>query len=110
MTTILDAIKSVTLYPLPSRTIEQIAVRRGCALSDEATQERLTGTAYNLAKADVLKWLASAPNVSQGGQSYSFTEEQRQQFRNEANALYKEFDADDSATAKPIYGYKGSRL
>lgn len=110
MTTILDAIKSVTLYPLPSRTIEQIAVRMGCALNDEATQERLTGTAYNLAKADVLKWLASAPNVSQGGQSYSFTEEQRQQFRNEANALYREFGADDSATAKPIYGYKGSRL
>lgn len=110
MTTILEAIKSVTLYPLPSRTIEQIAVRRGCSLSDEATQEKLTGIEYNLAKADILKWLANAPNVTQGGQSYSFTEEQRQQFRNEANALYKEYGADDSAIAKPIYGYKGSRL
>ena len=110
MTTILEAIKSVTLYPLPSRTIEQIAVRRGCSLTDEATPERLTGIEYNLAKADILKWLANAPDVTQGGQSYSFTEEQRQQFRNEANALYKEFGADDSAIAKPIYGYKGSRL
>ena len=110
MTTILEAIKSVTLYPLPSRTIEQIAVRRGCSLSDEATQERLTGIEYNLAKADILQWLANAHNVTQGGQSYSFTEEQRQQFRNEANALYKEYGADDSAIAKPIYGYKGSRL
>lgn len=110
MATILEAIKSVTLFPLPSRTIEQIAVRRGCTLTEEATQERLAGAEYNLAKADVLKWLANAPNVSQGGQSYSLTEEQRQQFRNEANALYKEFGADDNATAKPIYGYKGSRL
>lgn len=110
MTTILDAIKGVTLYPLPSRTIEQAAVRRGCDLTEEATQDRLIGAAYNLTKADILKWLASAPNVSQGGQSYSFTEEQRQQFRNEANALYREFGADDSSVTKPLYGYKGSRL
>ena len=110
MTTILDALKAVTLYPLPSRTIEQVAARRGCSLTDEANQERLTGAEFNLAKADILKWLADAPNVTQGGQSYSFTAEQRQQFRNEANTLYKEFGADDSASAKPIYGYKGSRL
>lgn len=55
-------------------------------------------------------WLSLAPNVTQGGQSYSFSDEQRLQFRNQANSLYKEFAADDSATPKPVYGYKGSRL
>ena len=56
-------------------------------------------------------WLSVAPDVSQGGQSYSFTDEQRKQFRNRANSLYDDFGASDEAgTPKPIYGYKGSRL
>lgn len=100
------------MYPLPSRTLDEIAARRGCSLSDEASQEVLSGAVFNLSKADVLMWLSRAPDVSQGGQSYSFTDEQRKQLRNEAKALYAEFAADDTgATAnKPIYGYKGSRL
>lgn len=109
MATILNALIGITLYPLPNRTVEEIAVRRGVCLTDEATQEKLTSKAYNLAKADVLKWLSFAPDVTQGGQSYSFTDEQRLQFRNQANSLYKDFAADDNTT-KPIYGYKGSRL
>lgn len=98
------------MYPTPSLMLEGISARRGLALSEEATQERLGSGAYNLAKADLLMWLSLAPNVSQGGQSYSFSEDQRQQFRNEANALYKQFAADDSAPRKPKYGYKGSRI
>ncbi len=110
MATIQNALIGITLYPLPSRTIQEIAARRGITLSDDATQEALKGKAYNLAKADLLMWLSFAPNVTQGGQSYSFSEDQRLQFRNQANSLYKEFAEDGSATQKPIYGYKGSRL
>jgi hypothetical protein len=110
MATIQEVLKGVSLYPIPSATLQSIASRRGCALSDEATQETLSGAIYNLAKADLLMWLSLAPSVSQGGQNYSFIDEQRQQFRNEANGLYKEFAADDSAPQKPLYGYKGSRL
>jgi len=110
MATIQEALKSVTMYPIPSATLQSIAARRGCALSDEATQETLSGADFNLAKADLLMWLSLAPNVAQGGQNYSFTDEQRQQFRNEANGLYADFAADDSAQTKPLYGYKGSRL
>lgn len=110
MATIQNALIGITLYPLPSRTIEEIAARRGCSLSEQATQDVLSSRTFNLAKADLLMWLSLAPNVTQGGQSYSFSDEQRLQFRNQANSLYKEFAADDSATPKPVYGYKGSRL
>lgn len=111
MATILNSLIGFTMYPLPSRTIEGIAARRGCSLSGEATREVLSSKVYNLCKADLLMWLALAPNVTQGGQSYSFSDEQRLQFRNQANSLYQQFAADDSMeTEKPIYGYKGSRL
>lgn len=105
-----DALKGINAYPIPQRTIEEIALRRGCALSDEMTRESLTGAPFNLAKADLLIWLSLAPNITQGGISYSFTDEQRTKFRNQANDLYRDFGNDDLGASKPSYGYKGNRL
>ena len=111
MANIQDVLTGITMYPIPSRTLNGISARRGVTLSQEATQEVIGSAGFNLCKADILMWLSLAPNVTQGGQSYSFTDDQRQQFRNQANGLYREFSADDdSAAQKPIYGYKGNRL
>ena len=97
METVLEALKGINAYPVPPRTIQRIAEKRGIVLQDEV--------------ADLLQWLSEAPNVSQGGQSYTFSDGQRTQLRNRANSLYKDFGADKEAgNPKPIYGYKGSRL
>lgn len=109
METILESLKSVNAYPVPLRTLVEIAERRGLSLTSEATQAELRGKNYKLATADLLLWLSLAPNISQGGQSYSFTDEQRQQFRNRANALFDEF-GEETSSAGITYGYKGSRL
>ena len=107
--TVLEALKSITAYPVPLRTLVETAERRGLSLSDEATQETLKGKAFNLSKADTRLWLSLAPNVTQGGQSYSFTDEQRTEFKNRAYKLFNEFE-DEAVKPKLIYGYKGSRL
>lgn len=109
METILESLKSVNAYPVPLRTLVEIAERRGLSLTAEATQGDLCGKAYSLATADLLLWLSLAPNITQGGQSYSFTDEQRQQFRNRANALFNEF-GEETSSVQPTFGYKGSRL
>lgn len=109
METILESLKSINAYPVPLRTLVEIAERRGLSLTSEATQADLRGKNYKLATADLLLWLSLAPNISQGGQSYSFTDEQRQQFRNRANALFDEF-GEETSSVQPTYGYKGSRL
>ena len=109
METILESLKSVNAYPVPLRTLVEIAERRGLSLTSEATQADLRGKDYKLATADLLLWLSRAPNISQGGQSYSFTDEERQQFRNRANALFDEF-GEETSSVQPTYGYKGSRL
>ena len=109
METILESLKGVNAYPVPLRTLVEIAERRGLSLTSEATQAVLRGKDYKLATADLLLWLSLAPNISQGGQSYSFTDEQRQQFRNRANALFDEF-GEETSSVQPTYGYKGSRL
>ncbi len=109
METVLETLKGISAYPVPLRTFAETAELRGLSLEETATQEVMVGKAYKLAKADLFLWLAFAPNITQGGQSYSFTDEQRQQFRNQAKALYDEC-GEVSAATKPIYGYKGSRL
>lgn len=109
MATVQESLKSVNAYPVPLRTLVEVAEARGLSLTEDATKEVLDSEAYNLAVADLLLWLSIAPNISQGGQSYSFSEEQRTQLRNRANALFAKY-GDDGAASKPIYGYKGSRL
>ena len=109
METVLETLKGVSAYPVPLRTLVETAELWGLSLSETATQAIMVSKAYKLAKADLLLWLSLAPNITQGGQSFSFTDEQRQQFRNQAKALYDEC-GEVSAATKPIYGYKGSRL
>ena len=110
MATVVESLKSVNAYPVPLRTLVETAEKRGLDLDKPATAEVLKGKEYNLAKADLYLWLSLAPDVSQGGQAFSFTDEQRTRLRNQAKALYAEFEPDGSASQKPVYGYKGSRL
>lgn len=109
--TILEQLQGVNAYPLPVVTLRGIAVARGLDPDETAYQDTLQGKTFNLAVADVLMWLSFAPDVSQGGQSYSFTDEQRQQFRSRAKALYAAYGDDEASKGSGVvYGYKGSRL
>lgn len=110
MLTILDALKAITMYPIPKSTIEEVVTRRGGDLSAAAPATTLNSEWFNLAKADLLVWLTFAPNISQGGQSYSLTDEQRKFYRKEADKLYRKFGESEKATQAVKYGYKGSKL
>lgn len=109
--TVLDSLRGISMYPIPQRTLIDAAERWGLALDSEATQEVLQSRAFNLALAALLLWLSFAPEITQGGQSYSFTDEQRLQLRNRARALQDQYMNEQEAQQnKPVYGYKGSRL
>lgn len=107
--TVIESLRGVNAYPIPERTIERTVLLRGLDASATITADVLRSHAYRLAEADLQMWLANAPDVSQGGQSYGFTDEQRQQLRNSARAIYRE-EGEDDASAKTTYGYKGDRL
>lgn len=106
--TTLDALKGVNSYPIPLRTLQEVSERRGLSLDEEATIDVLQSTAYNLALAELMMWLSYAPSISQGGQSYSFTDDQRLQFRNRASELRDMYGETPRGNAR--FGYKGSRL
>ena len=107
--TYLDALKSINAYPIPLRTLMETAERRDLSVTAEATQEVLQSKAYRLAKADLLLWLSIAPDISQGGQSFSFTNEQRKDFKRQAQGIYDVLEPSQNA-GRVTYGYKGSRL
>jgi len=109
MATLLTSLQSVNAYPVPQSFIETAAAKRGLDLEEEITRDALNSKEYRLVYADLLMWLSEAPNISQGGQSYSFDNEQRLKFRNEALAIYGELEDEDNAP-KATYGYKGSRI
>lgn len=102
---VVDVLRSVNAYPIPQYTLMAIAEARGLSPQSEVMPEH--SKALTLAKGDVYKWLALAPDVSQGGQSFSFTDEQRTRFMQMAQQMYAEAGEVRKTT---IYGYKGSRL
>ena len=108
MATILDALKGINSYPVPLRTLTEIAERRGVSLTTVTDATVLRGRDFNLCRADVLLWPSYAPNIAQGGQNYSFTDEQRTDLRNRAYELYDELEEENAPKTK--FGYKGSRL
>ena len=110
MVTIAEALRGLNAYPIPERTIVGLATARGLLLDDDATREALRGRAYRLTCADLLVWLSQAPFVSQGGQSYTFSSEQRTTMRAQASAIYSELGEKDALNVRPSYGYKGTNL
>lgn len=107
--TVLDSLRTINAYPVPQQVVEAMAVGRGLQPDASLSPDLVRSPEYRLAKADLLMWLSGAPDVTQEGISYSFTDEQRGGFRISASAIYAECgDAEDKSGT--IYGYKGDRL
>ena len=111
--TTLEAIQAqTTAYPLPPQAIEAWALYWGLDTTQEATQKVMQSQTYRLVKADAWDWLATAPNITQGGQSYSFTDEERTLFRQRAQTIRNSvtLEPEEQQEGGTIYGYKGSIL
>lgn len=107
--TLLQALKSLTIYPIPSATLQSIAEGSGISTEEEATQDLLNSPEMKRATAKVYLFLVTAPNVSQNGISYSFTASERRAFQKMARSLLEEIGEDTSSLGGK-YGYMGSRL
>lgn len=110
MLTAFEALLAVSAYPIPARVIKATALKRAVDL-EGAADDVINTNSYRLALADLYVWLYFAPNVSQGGQSYTFTEEQRRWWRRKAMDIYEELEDEDALSAlKTQYGYMGTKM
>lgn len=104
--TILEALKSVSNYPVPARTLTRIAAGRDLNLSTEITKDILGSREYQYAEADVMMWLSKAPTISEAGVTFTFSQTERDRFRREAASIFAEL----GETRRTPYGYKGDTL
>lgn len=103
--TIQEALRSITNYPIPQRTLQRVAAGAGYLLDDVITAEEISSPPFKIAEARLKLWLASAPNISEGGVSFSFSESERRQLRSEAESILSE-----EGLQGPRHGYKGEYL
>lgn len=107
--TVAESLRSLNSYPVPSLTLQDIAESRGLVLTDEVTTEMRGGKSLRLAKADVYKWLSTAPNISQSGITYTFTDAEKRMFRDQADDIYTDLN-ELNPSGSGRYGYKGESL
>lgn len=106
--TTLQSLKSISAYPIPSTTLQDIV--EGCGLQADAdlTTEMRSSVEFIRAKARVYAYLVTAPNVSQNGISFNFTSEERKCFKKIAKDLLTGIGDDIAGLGLGVqYGYMG---
>ena len=101
-----ESLKSLTAYPVPATTLVNIAEEAGIEPEATADAQLRASRGFKKAKALLYFFLAEAPNVSQGGISYSFSEDERSRFKKRAEAILKDI-AEEDPTMVAAGGYIG---
>lgn len=105
--TLSEYLRGLTNYPVSEEALQSILGTRGLGGKSEIDSDQLR----YLVTADLYRWLSTAPDISQGGQSYSLSDFAREYYRRRANELYRAGDEPESVLEEhPRYGYKGERL
>lgn len=86
---IVTALLNSLSFPLTIPQVEVIAVSRELDLESEYTTEVAKSREFLLSKADAMKLMILAPNVSEGGVSISYSD--RKLMMSLANAIYSKY-------------------
>ena len=101
-----NAIKAMSSYPIPAATIENIIGEAGLDAEADITKDVRASNEFKKAKALTYAFLAEAPNIKQGGISYTFSEDERSRFAKKSNSILAELGEDAAGTDIPC-GYIG---
>lgn len=86
--TTLNALKNSVNYPLEDAQVEPLLIKRGIDASADYTIEIANSREYELAYADVLRFVVTMVNLSQGG---SVTQAGVKALAGTANAIYRKY-------------------
>lgn len=101
-----ELLRSINSYPIPANVIAEAGIKYDVDTEADATPEILQSPGYQLCKADIYEYLASAPNISQNGISFSFSQDQREMFLSISSSIKKEQGVEDPVSGQG-YGYMG---
>lgn len=101
--TILEALQSVTNYPVPVNAVEKACIDRALTSSTTYTLAIGQSQGFKLALADLYMWIVSAWNVSE--QNISLSKNDIDSFFSQANKIYADYD--DPNFSGNVYGFIG---
>lgn len=98
--TVLEAIKEAIGYPISDNRAKMTLIKRGLTGTDEVSRAILNGKPFELATADLIFWLITAVDISEGGVSISLSD--KKSLKEFASGLYSKWGETDHsrATAK----------
>lgn len=102
--TIRESLLALSPYPIPADFLESVGTGIGVDLDDGVGD--VDAKVIYRAKARVYFFLATTPNVSEGGVSISFNANDKSIFLSMARR-YAELAGEESLVPGPAYGYKG---
>lgn len=97
--TILEAIKESVGYPVSDKRAEMALLKRGLTKTEDATEAVLNSKNFELATADLIVWIVTTANVSEGGVSISKGD--TSELRNIASGIYQKWGVKDSTKQQP---------
>lgn len=106
---VLDSLQAISGYPLSRNSLKSICIECEVDANQEIDAECIKSANYKKAKAEVFLMLSQAPNISQGGVSYNFSQEERESFKANYYALMNEI-GEEANLKLPKFGYKGTNL
>lgn len=109
MSTIFQSLKSISNYPIPSAVIEDTAEDFGLDAQQKSTADIRKGRNYMLAKARVYDFLSDAPNISQSGITYTFSDVEKKSFKAKAESIRESLGETDMSDNNS-YGYQGENF
>ena len=106
--TVRESLLTISNYPIPDAFLESIGEEVGIDMDGELTEVD-DPVPLNRARARAYIFLATAPNVSEGGVSISFTATEKAYFLSLAKR-YAALAGETGLFPGPAYGYKGQNI
>ncbi|HCY40441.1 MAG TPA: hypothetical protein DHV48_03670 [Prolixibacteraceae bacterium] len=94
--TILEAIKEAIGYPISDNRANMTLIKRGLSGTSEATQAILNSREFELATADLIYWMITTPNISEGGYSLSISD--KKTLKDIASGIFSKWGVSDPTT------------
>ena len=104
-----QSLRSLSAYPIPQATLQDIAEGVGLATDAKLTPELRAGSDFRAAQARIYLFLSEAPNVTQNGISFSFSDDERRRLRGRGLSILEDLGV-DTADSGVEYGYQGEYL
>ena len=102
---VVEVLTHMSNYPIPYSVAEVACVAYGIDVESELTFDLSNSDSFRKAKAQIYFYLASAPNVSQNGTSFSFSQDERELFLKYYSNLMN--GEDEVKAVDGNFGYKG---